>query len=137
MKETENKEFTDFLKVALGQKEVGLIMAKNTDELSDFSRIMDDEGFKRSDNILDLLNSPKMYLLVDENMNKNVYDFVVQYPTGQVEIFDNTAMKSNTFSPDHANSCVVFLVLKEDLSKISEKGWDILSICGPAYQSQI
>lgn len=137
MKETENKEFIDFLKVAFGQKEVGLIMAKNIDELSDFSRIMDNEGFKRSDNILDLLNSPKMYLSVDENMNKDVYDFVVQYPTGQVEIFDNTAMKSNTFSPEHVSSCVVFLVLKEDLSKIQEKGWDILSLCGPTYQSHI
>jgi hypothetical protein len=137
MKETENKEFIDFLKVAFGQKEVGLIMAKNIDELSDFSRIMDNEGFKRSDNILDLLNSPKMYISVDENMNKNVYDFVVQYPTGQVEIFDNTAMKSNTFSPEHVSRCIVFLVLKEDLSKIQEKGWDILSLCGPTYQSQI
>jgi len=137
MKETENKEFIDFLKVAFGQKEVVLIMAKNIDELSDFSRIMNDEGFKRSDNILDILNSPKMYLSVDENMNKDVYDFVVQYPTGQVEIFDNTAMKSSTFSPDNANGCVVFLVLKEDLGKIQEKGWNILSLCGPTYQSQI
>ena len=137
MKETENKEFIDFLKVAFGQKEVGLIVAKNRDELSDFSSIMDNGGFKRSDNVLDLLNSPKTYLSVDENINKDVYDFVVQYPTGQVEIFDNTAMKSNTFSPDHANSCVVILVLKEDLSKIQEKGWDILSLCGVAYQSQI
>jgi len=128
MKETENKEFIDFLKVAFGQKEVVLIMAKNIDELSDFSRIMNDEGFKRSDNILDILNSPKMYLSVDENMNKDVYDFVVQYPTGQVEIFDNTAMKSST---------LVFLVLKEDLGKIQEKGWNILSLCGPTYQSQI
>ena len=78
-----------------------------------------------------------MYLSVDENMNKDVYDFIVQYPTGQVEIFDNTAMKSNTFSPNHTNSCVVILVLKEDLSKIQEKGWDILSLCGVTYQSQI
>ena len=137
MKETENKEFTDFLKATFGQKEVGLIIAKDRDQLSDFSAAMDGEGFKRSDNISDLFNSPKMYLIVGENMGKDFYDFLVQYPTGQVEIFDNNAMESKTFSPDYANGCVIFLVLKEDLNKLQDKGWDILAHSGPAYQSTI
>lgn len=134
MKETENKEFTDFLKATFGQKEVGLIIAKDKDQLSDFSSVMDGEGFKRSDNIEDLFNSPKTYLSIGENMSKDFYDFLVQYPTGQVEIFDNNAMESKTFSPDYANGCVIFLVLKEDMNKLQDKGWDILANCGPACQ---
>jgi hypothetical protein len=134
MKETENKEFLDFLKVTFGQKEVGLIVAKDRDQLSDFSGAMEGEGFKRLDNISDLFNSPKTYLSIGENMSKDFYDFLIQYPTGQVEIFDNNEMESKTFSPDYTNSCVIFLVLKEDLSKLQDKGWDILANCGPAYQ---
>lgn len=137
MKETDNKEFLDFLKVTFGQKEVGLVIAKDRDELSDFSAVMDGEGFKRSNNISDLFSSPKTYLSVGENMSKDTYDFLVQYPTGQVEIFDNSVMQSKTFSPDYANSCVVFIVLKEDLNKLQDKGWNILANCGPAYQSTI
>ena len=137
MKETENKEFLDFLKVAFGQKEVGLIVAKDRDQLSDFSGAMEGEVFKRSDNISDLFNSPKTYLSVGENMSKDFYDFLIQYPTGQVEIFDKTKMISKTFSPDYINGCVIFLVLKEDLNKLQDKGWDILANCGPAYQSTI
>jgi len=137
MKETENKEFLDFLKVAFGQKEVGLIVAKDRDQLSDFSGAMEGEGFKLQTNISDLFNSPKTYLSIAENMSKDFYDFLVQYPTGQVEIFDKTEMKSKTFSPDYANGGVIFLVLKEDLNKLQSKGWDILAHSGPAYQSTI
>ena|SRR5579872_5128463 len=135
MKETKNTEFNDFLKVAFGQKEVGLIIAKNRDQLSDFSSIMDAEGFKKSDHVSGLTHSPKSYVVISENMSKDAYDFLVQYPTGQVEIFDTDTMQSKTFSPDYANSCVIFLVLKEDLGKLQEKGWDILGSSGPAYQS--
>ena len=135
MKETETKEFTDFLKTIFGQKEIGLVIAKDRSELSDFSEIMDNEGFKRSNNIQDLPNSPKTYLPVSVDMTKDTYDYLVQYPTGQVEIFDNSTMQSKTFSPDYANSGILFLVLKEDLSKLQQKGWDILANSGPAYQS--
>ena len=68
-------------------------------------------------------------------MSKDFYDFLVQYPTGQIEIFDNSTMESKTISPDYANSCKIFLVLKEDLNKLQEKGWDILANTGLAYQS--
>ena len=135
MKETENKEFTDFLKATFGQKEVGLIIAQDRDQLSDCSGAMESEGFKRSDNISDLFNSAKTYLVAGENMSKDFYDFLIQYPTGQVEIFDNNVMESKTFSPDYTNGCVIFLVLKEDLNKLQDKGWNILANCGPAYQS--
>jgi|SRR3989338_1981994 len=136
MKGTENKEFTDFLKVAFGQKEVGLVIAKNRDVLSHFSSIMDSEGFKRSDNVSDLFNTSKTYLSISENVSKDTYDFLVQYPTGQVEIFDNNIMKSKTFSPDYPNSCVVFLLSKEDLNKLEVKGWNILIHSGLTYQSK-
>src|SRR3989344_2021656 len=135
MKETENKEFTDFLKATFGQKEVGLIIAKDRGELSGFSGAMEGEGFKRSNGVFDLFNSPKTYLSIGEDMSKDFYDFLVQYPTGQVEIFDNNVMESKTFSPDYTNGCVIFLVLKEDLNKLQDKGWNILANCGPAYQS--
>lgn len=135
--EESTQEFKAFLKASAGQKEVGLVIAQNRDEMSEFSSIMEKEGLERSDNISDLLRKPKTYLYIDENMAKEVYDFLVQYPTGQVEIFDNTEMKSKSVSPDYKNGCVILLSTKEDVGKLREKGWDILANSGPAYQSTI
>lgn len=133
---TSNKaSIEEFLFVAIGSKEVGLAIAKSKAEILSFSKAMDKQGFKRSENIADLFKSPKTYFVADGNLDKDVYDFVVQYPTGQVEIFNKKLMQSQTLSPDYENSAIVLLVDKDNLNKIQEKGFDLLSFTGPAFQS--
>jgi len=136
MSTTSNKaSIEEFLSVMIGSREVGLVIAKNEAEISSLTKAMDRSDFKRSENISDLLKSPKTYLVADENIDKDVYDFVVQYPTGQVEIFDKKLMQSQTLSPDYKNSAIVLLVEKNNLNKIQEKGFDILGVAGPAFQA--
>jgi len=136
MSTTSNKaSIEEFLSVMIGSREVGLIIAKNEAEISSLTKAMDRSDFKRSKNISDLLKSPKTYLVADENIDKDVYDFIVQYPTGQVEIFDKKLMQSQTLSPDYKNSAIVLLVEKNNLNKIQEKGFDILGVAGPAFQA--
>lgn len=110
------------------------MIAQNDAEISSFAKAMDRFDFKRSENIADLFKSPKTYLVADGNLDKDVYDFIVQYPTGQVEIFDKKLMQSLTLSPDYKNSAIVLLVDKDNLNKIQEKGFDLLSSTGPAFQ---
>lgn len=136
MSTTSNKaSIEEFLSVMIGSKEVGLVIAKNEAEISSFAKAMDGFDFKRSENISDLLKAPKTYLVADENIDKDVYDFIVQYPTGQVEIFNKKLMQSQTLSPDYKNSAIVLLVEKNNLNKIQEKGFDILGVAGPAFQA--
>lgn len=132
---TSNKEsIEEFLSVIIGSREVGLVIAKNEAEISSFAKAMDRFDFKRSENIADLFKSPKTYFVADGNLDKDVYDFIVQYSTGQVEIFDKKLMQSLTLSPDYKNSAIVLLVDKDNLNKIQEKGFDLLSSTGPAFQ---
>ena len=136
MSTTSNKaSIEEFLSVMIGSREVGLVIAKNEVEISSFAKSMDRSNFKRSENISDLFKSPKTYLVADENIDKDVYDFIVQYPTGQVEIFNKKLMQSQTLSPDYKNSAIVLLVEKNNLNKIQEKGFDILGVAGPAFQA--
>ncbi|MBW6431662.1 hypothetical protein K0A96_00580 [Patescibacteria group bacterium] len=136
MSTTKNKaSIEEFLSVMIGSKEVGLVIAKNEAEISSFSKAMDGLDFKRSENISDLFKATKTYLVADENIDKDVYDFIVQYPTGQVEIFNKKLMQSQTLSPDYKNSAIVLLVEKNNLNKIQEKGFDILGVAGPAFQA--
>ena len=131
---SEKTSINDFLSVSMGSKEASMAIAQNQAELSRFKKIMDEQGFEQSKNIADLFKLQKTYFVLDEDMDKDIYDFVVQYPTGQVEIFDKKLMRSETFFPDY-NKEMVLLVIKEDLNKLQAKGFDLLSCTGPAYQS--
>ncbi len=127
--------FNDFLNVASNQNEVAIAIAKNPSEIESFSRSMNKAGFKKSKDVEGLLSNSKTYFIIDKKIDKDVYDFVVQYPTGQVEIFDKKNMKSQTLVPNYHKSTVVLIALKSNLKKLQTEGFDILSKTGPAYQS--
>ena len=136
MSTTSNKaSIEEFLSVMMGSREVGLVIAKNEAEISSFAKAIDRFGFERSKNVADLFKSPKVYFVAGGNLDKEIYDFIVQYPTGQIEIFDKQLMQSQTLSPDYKNSAVVLLVDRDNLNKIQGKGFDLLSSTGPAFQS--
>jgi len=132
---TKTPSLEEFLLVTAGSKEVGLIIAKDSNELQDFVESLDENGFKRSDKIVDLLELQQAYFVINESAAKDAYDFAVQYPTGQIEIFDKEHMRSQTFSPEYSNLKLVLLVAKDDLNKLQTKGFDLLSAVGPAFQS--
>jgi len=133
--QTKNTPINEFLAIMTGSKEIGLVIARDDKELEDFSRSMDGEGFRQAEGVFDLLKSLKTYLRIGEDMDKNVYDFVVQYPTGSVQIFNVEKMKNTLFSPDYENSAIVLLVDQDNLNKIQAKGFDLLSASGPTYKS--
>lgn len=131
---TKKATIEEFFKIAPGSKEVSLAIAKNNKEILDFSRSLDEADFEQAEGVFDLFKLPKTYMTISENMDKNVYDFVVQYPTGQVEVFDKERMRSEMLSPDY-NRSVILLVEKGALNKLQAKGFDLLSAVGLAYQS--
>jgi hypothetical protein len=129
------KSFSQFLNIASGQKEVSITIAKNQKEQDDFIKILSENGFKKSDAVYELLENPKTYFVASKNIDKNIYDFIVQYPTGQVEIFDKNIMKSNLYTPEYKDKVVIIVALKNNLKKLQKKNFDLLALTGPAYQS--
>lgn len=125
----------DFLPKTKGSKEVSLVIAKDEHELLSFVGIMEKQGFAKSENIKDLMEKSKTHFVIDVSLGKKVYDFMVQYPTGQVEIFSKKLMKSEIISPDYENSSIVFLIDKNVLQKFQQAGIDLLSVVGLTYQS--
>lgn len=133
--QTKTPSLEEFLTVTAGSKEMGLIIAKDTSESEGFARSLDGMGFKRSEKVSDLSKLQKSYFVINEGAAKDAYDFAVQYPSGQVEIFDKEQMQSQSFSPDYGSLNLVLLVVKDDLNKLQTKGFDLLSAVGPAFQS--
>ena len=139
MKDTMVTQFKSFLSRTPSQKEVSLIIAKDREEITEFEKILMEQGFQETKTAIELLgkaeDATKTYLNLDDSFNKEVYDFLVQYPTGQVGLFDSEQMKQKTISPVYKNSAVVFLVLKNTLRNIENKGYGLRSVVGMAYQS--
>lgn len=110
------------------------MIAKSKAELLAFEEDVKKMGYKKTEKVADFFSSRNTYFIAD-NMAKDFYDFIVQYPTGQVEFFNKKTMQSETFTPDYKNSAIVFLVEKNNLNNLQSQGFDLLSKAGPAFRS--
>lgn len=134
-----HNSFSDFLRYAVSSREVSLIIAKNDTEQQDLIQTLEKEGFKKANKVSDLLEDAlypsKVYLVAGETLRKDLYDFIVQYPTAQIEIFNKEAMKSTTVIPQYKDTSIVLVITKDHLSQVQKHGFDVLSHTGMAYQS--
>ena len=134
-----SSNFQEFLRFIDSGQEVSLALAKDETELKELQKLLEDHHFKQATLISQLLlhiETPcKIYVLVQNRLSKNLYDFILQYPTGQVEIFDAAKMKTNVATPVYKAVSIVFLMTKETLSQIQKNNFQILDKVGITYQS--
>ena len=127
-----------FLNRVASQKEVAVIITKDENELKDLTNVLEDKKFTKTDNvfkILDQITSPaKILFVIEEKLPKDIYDFLVQYPTGQIQIFNREKRKMESVSPVYKDVSVVFTITKENLMYHQKKGFSLLEHAGMAYQ---
>lgn len=135
----DKNDFIEFLKHSISQKEVSLAIAKDEGELKELISSFEGEGFRQAIDTVELFKystaPSKAFFIIKDNLSKDTYDFIVQYPTGQVEIYDKQKLKSQSISPVYTNVAIVFLVTKDTLKKVQEAGFSLLEQVGMAYQS--
>ncbi len=133
------QSFTDFLKYTLSQKEVSVAIAKDETELQQLVKSLEADSFRQAIDTADLFKhitkSSKVFVIVKDKLSKDLYDFMIQYPTGQVEIYDKFNLKSQLVAPVYDKVSVVFIVTKDALKKTEELGYQMLEHVGIAYQS--
>lgn len=131
--------FQEFIKYTNSRKEVSLAIAKNEDELKEFKETLEKHRFRQATEVPQLMlhmdSATKLYFVVEDNLQKDLYDFILQYPTGQVEIFDTFKMKANISVPSYKNVSIVLLMTKETLLKLQQNDFQILENVGITYQN--
>ncbi|MBU1033166.1 hypothetical protein KJ937_04540 [Patescibacteria group bacterium] len=131
--------FEDFLKYANSQKEISLVIAKDDDELESFTKKLSEAEFRQAVDTSDLFKhitkASKTFVAVKDALSKDLYDFAVQYPTGQIEIYDKFNLKSQTVVPVYKDVSVTYVLTKDAINKTQESGFRILEIAGITYQS--
>ena len=134
-----NNNFTDFLKYAKSRKEVSLVMYNDEIELENTKIILRDNDYRQIDNLSELLNcvtqTSKVFLVVENDFSKDLYDFIVQYPSGQIEIYDKSSLKSQIVTPIYSDVSVILVIKKEILQKTQTSGLKILENIGLSYQN--
>jgi hypothetical protein len=129
----------DFLKFANSQKEVSLMIAKDENELEDFIKKLSEGKFRQAVDTSDLFKqvekASKSFVVIKDVLPKDLYDFAVQYPTGQVEIYDKFNLKSQMVTPIYKDVTIIYVLTKAALEKTQESGFRILEIAGITYQS--
>ncbi len=131
---------TDFITYALGQKEVSLVIAKDEEELASLKRELDVLGFASVNTPLEFSiasdHPGKAYsILADASHAKDYYDFSVQYPTGQVEMWNRSTMQPQVSTPRYEGVTLVLLLTKDTLVSAQKNGMDFLASTGIVYQS--
>lgn len=135
----DKNNFNDFLICTLSQKEVSLVIAKDGPELKKFIEMLEIGGFRQTIDSVELfkyIETPsKVFFIIHDKLPKDIYDFITQYPTGQIEIFDKQILKSKIATPVYDGVSVIFLITKPSLKHVQEAGFQILNQVGVTYQS--
>jgi hypothetical protein len=126
--------FTDFLKKTFGQKEVALVIVKHEAEQKMFQKQLEQEGFKPLERPLRKAVALNYIIVKDQERFKEAYDFAVQSPLGQIQLWDEIQTKTTLIAQDPMHP-TVFLLTKDTLAKIRQAGMDLLSKVGLTYQS--
>lgn len=131
---------TGFLAYASNQREVSLVIAKNDQELARFCDELNALGVVAAKNPLELLSHAelpgKMYGVVAGVADaKDYYDFAIQYPTGQVEIWNRETMQPHGGTPCYEGVSLLLLITKENVTACQKNGMDFLASTGLVFQS--
>jgi hypothetical protein len=133
--QVETPPFGQFLVTVAGGKEVGLVVGASQEELESARKALEHHHYTRATTPLELMDNQKVYLVLTKDILKGAYDFVTQYATGQVELWDSARAKSVVATPRYSDSTVVLLTTQEELNAAEERGLDLLGVAGPTFRT--
>ena len=132
---SEDISLEQFIKLSIISKDIGLIVVTTDGEIDLEAKTLNEKGFVKSENTDDFSNNKKSYYILSKDIPKEMYDFMAQYSSGHIEIFDTEKMESKVVNPEYKNSAVILISTKQNLSSLETKGLNIRQIVGPVWQS--
>lgn len=114
----------DFLTYLSSDTEPGLVVCEDKEMIENVSLAFENQGFKRVSNWQELAenikNSINSYMILGDEIEKDIYDALAQFRTGGIEIMDKETLEKDivSFNPKD----VSFAILSEEssLRKIEE-----------------
>lgn len=135
--QSKNLSLEEFLGATAGSRDSGLLIAKDSDELCNFTQSLDEMGFQPLSSIFDYVNSEHGWYMVISDLEhfKPIYDFICQYSLTVISLYNPEQFKMITIKLNYQHG-VVFALTNEVLAKAQKTGFDILGRVGPAYRTE-
>ncbi|MDD9868129.1 MAG: hypothetical protein OXU73_02275 [Candidatus Campbellbacteria bacterium] len=119
--------------IPLVSREVGLIIAENMKEMDGYSNILEMNGMTKLSSFLEYKNvNNGYYIVVNEDNFKQTYDFVCQYPSTIISLFDPKTAETIVIHPNYTHPVIV-LIEKDDLNTVL-KNFDLFGRVGLVYR---
>lgn len=129
-------ETQKFLQLATSAREASLMVAENEEEIETLEREASNFGFKKSQNVREIFNcvknGEKTYFILKNELGNNIYNILVQYPTGQINA--NDGQNNLVANPNYQTGAILILIAKDNLAKIEKGEKSLLKIVGLTYQ---
>jgi hypothetical protein len=133
-----NSDLIKFIEYSISQKEISLIITKDEKEIQRVVKTLMELGYHQAINVSDMIKivsqPSKIFITLEDDFSKDIYDFIVQYPTGQVEIYDKVKLKSQTVTPVYKDASIVVVVDEETIKKTK---FPILEKVGLTYRGNL
>lgn len=121
-----------------GGKDLGLVVGEKTSTIDDCKKRLQQLDFEElplsKEIIVRLSQASKMFLVIDGDLPKEVYDSLAQYSTGQIEIYDTETFTSRIVTPEYDTSCFIILLTSKQLLHLQQQGFNIVALVGPTLQ---
>jgi len=134
-----NDTFNSFLSRTPSQKEVSLVIAQDESEQKALTAKLRELDFRNASSPLDLLEVLKtpsqVYVVLDGQWSKELYDVCVQYPTGTIELLDCEHMAPVVVTPQYESTALVYVITKDALIEIEKQGYQLRQATGLTFQT--
>lgn len=117
------------------------MLAENDDELIRLRDLLEKNGYNIPSDIFSQFNNLNdndkiCFIINDETDTKLLYDFALQYPTGQVNLLDHKTLKNINISPTYDNKSLILLLTDNQLEGLIKINFDFLSVSGMTYRNK-
>ncbi len=134
----EIKNFEQFLSCTSGQNEVSLAVVDGTDEIEQIGGALTGYGFAESQTDTSFFENiaaeKSTFFVVNEKLSKKVYDILVQFPTGQIETFNEDEMRPEVIKPNRGKFGVLLIFTKSALEQSENDGFLIMDKVGLTFR---
>ncbi len=135
----ENQSLISFLKRTVSQEEASLLVARDKKELDIFEKELKKNSFSKVKDAFTLAkkieSEGRFYVRFDSILPKDFYDFLMQYPTRQVELFHGGKMKSLVVTPRYEGVSIIVITTREALANTEKSGLIVRRSIGMVYQT--
>ncbi len=129
-------ETQKFLQLATSAREASLMVTENEKEIEALEREASNFGFKKSQNVREIFNAmkngEKTYFILKNELGNNVYNILVQYPTGQINA--NDGHNNLVANPNYQTGAILILIAKDNLAEIEKGEKSLLKIVGLTWK---